>query len=245
MPDGEGCSSIRCVANRRGVKLARVKLPAIGLRAAFVAGAAALLAACGSAHHAATTTTTPTTTSTSSQAAGLHGLVPSPLPVKPDFTFPDSAGRLYHFDAATRGKLTYLFFGYTHCPDACPATMSYLAYALHTVPAAVRRQVQVVFVTVDPKRDTGAVIRRWLDHYNDAFVGVRGTVRQIGQLEHSVGIPTAVPVKSGETVAYQVEHSSILFVFSPDDRAHVVYAQGFKATDYAHDMPLLLKFRPS
>ena len=49
----------------------------------------------------------------------------------------------------------------------------------------------------------------------------------------------------GETVAYQVEHSSILFVFSPDDRAHVVYAQGFKATDYAHDMPLLLKFRAS
>ena len=244
---GEGVQRHQVRADAPGSTLSRVKRSAIGLRAASLAGAAALLAACGSGHHAATGSTSTTTPSTKapSQAAGLHGLVPSPLPVKPDFTFPDTSGRPYHLDAATRGKLTYLFFGYTHCPDACPATMSYIAYALHTVSAAVRRQVRVVFVTVDPKRDSGPVMRRWLDHYGRSFVGVRGTIRQIGQLEHTVGIPTAVPVKSGETVAYQVEHSSILFVFSPDDRAHVVYAQGFKATDYAHDMPLLLKFRSS
>jgi protein SCO1/2 len=202
-------------------------------------GAAALLAGCGSAKHAASTSAPAATTPTT----GLHGLVPTPFPVKPSFTLTDTSGKPYSFDQETRGKLTYLFFGYTHCPDACPATMSYLAYALRTQPAAVRRQVAVVFVTVDPKRDSGPVIRRWLDHYNRAFVGVRGSLKQIGLVEHAAGVPTAIAVKGGDSPNYQVEHSSILFVYSPDNRAHVVYAQGFKPADYVHDMKLLLKYR--
>ena len=212
-------------------------------QAAGLLAAAALLAGCGSTAKQAATTAPAATGARETPATGLHGLVPTPLPVKPRFTLADTAGEPYDFDAATAGKLTYLFFGYTHCPDACPATMSYLAYALHTVSAAVRRQVRVVFVTVDPKRDTGPVIRRWLDHYDRSFVGVRGTVKQIGVLEHEAGVPTAIAVRRHGSVAYEVEHSSILFVYSPDDRAHVVYAQGFKASDYAHDMPLLLRYR--
>jgi protein SCO1 len=205
--------------------------------------ASVLLAGCGSSGHAQTTTTT-SATSGATAPTGLRGLIPTPLPIKPSFTLPDTAGRPYNLDAATRGKLTYLFFGYTHCPDACPATMSYLAYALHQQPAAVQRQVAVVFVTVDPRRDTGPVLRRWLNHYNRSFVGVTGTLRQIGEVEHQAGVPTAIKApNAGKSAGYQVEHSSILFVYSPDGRAHVVYAQGFKPSDYAHDLPLLLKFR--
>ena len=102
----------------------------------------------------------------------------------------------------------------------------------------------MVFVTVDPKRDTGPVLRGWLDHYSKSFVGVTGTLKQIGDVEHEAGVPTAIKDPSaGKSAGYQVEHSSILFVYSPDGRAHVVYAQGFKPSDYAHDLPLLLKFR--
>ena len=221
----------------------RVKGWAVGRRAAGLLAATALLAGCGSSAKQAATTAPAASGAPETPASGLHGLVPTPLPVKPRFTLTDTAGRPYDFDAATAGKLTYLFFGYTHCPDACPATMSYLAYALRTMPAAVRKQVDVVFVSVDPRRDTSSVIRTWLNHYNRSFVGVRGTVQQIGVLEHEAGVPTAVAVRHKGSVRYQVEHSSILFVYSPDDRAHVVYAQGFRAVDYAHDMPLLLKFR--
>lgn len=224
--------------------LVHVKGWAVGRRAAGLLAAAALLAGCGSsAKHASTTTAPVSSGAPETPANALHGLVPTPLPVKPDFTLTDTAGKPYNFGAATAGRLTYLFFGYTHCPDACPATMSYLAYALRTVPAAVRKLVDVVFVSVDPRRDTGPVIRNWLDHYNRSFVGVRGTVKQIGVLEHEAGVPTAIAVRRHGSVDYQVEHSSILFVYSPDDRAHVVYAQGFKATDYAHDMRILLNFR--
>ncbi len=221
----------------------RVKGWAVGRRVAGLLAVAALLAGCGSSAKHAATTAPAATGAPETPANGLRGLVPTPLPVKPQFVLTDTAGKPYDFDAATAGKLTYLFFGYTHCPDACPATMSYLAYALRTQPAALRKDVDVVFVSVDPRRDTGPVIRRWLDHYDRAFVGVRGTVQQIGVLEHEAGVPTAVAVRRHGSVDYQVEHSSILFVYSPDDRAHVVYAQGFKATDYAHDLPLLLKYR--
>jgi protein SCO1 len=199
------------------------------------------VAGCGgsSAKHASTAASTPA--SAPPDSGGLRGLIPEPMPVKPSFTLPDTAGTPYNFDAETTGKLTYLFFGYTHCPDACPATMSYLRYALQLQPSSIRKRIAVVFVTVDPRRDTGPVLRRWLNHYSSSFVGITGTLKQIGIVEHEAGVPTAIRVSG--SADYQVEHSSILFVYSPDDRAHVVYAQGFKPADYAHDMPLLLKFR--
>jgi protein SCO1 len=209
-------------------------------RVGALAVVAALLAGCGSSK------TGPPATSTAAHpaAGGLRGLVPEPFPVKPAFTLTNTAGRPYSFAQATRGKLTYLFFGYTHCPDACPATMSYIRYALGTQPASIRKQVAVVFVTVDPERDSGPVLRRWLNHYSTSFVGLTGSLAQIGEVEHMAGVPTAILVKKKNGAAsYEVEHSSVLFVYSPDDRAHVVYATGFKPHDYAHDLPLLLKYR--
>jgi protein SCO1/2 len=203
------------------------------------AAAAALLAGCGSSNSSAP----PTTTTAPPAASTLRGLVPEPFPVKPGFTLTDTTGRPYSFAQATRGKLTYLFFGYTHCPDACPATMSYLRYALSRQPESIRRQVAVVFVTVDPARDTMPVLRRWLNHYSPSFVGLTGSLAQIGEVEHMAGVPTAILQKRKGVASYQVEHSSVLFVYSPDDRSHVVYATGFKPADYAHDLPLLLKFR--
>jgi protein SCO1/2 len=208
-------------------------------RAVAVAVVALLFAGCGSSKNSAPSATTTTTPG----ANALRGLVPEPFPIKPRFTLTDTAGRPYSLAQATRGKLTYLFFGYTHCPDACPATMSYIRYALSRQPASIRKQVAVVFVTVDPARDKGPVLRQWLNHYSRGFVGLTGSLAQIGEAEHLAGVPTAILQKRKGAATYNVEHSSVLFVYSPDDRSHVVYATGFKPQDYAHDLPLLLKFR--
>jgi protein SCO1/2 len=205
--------------------------------------AAVLLAGCGSSKSSAPPPTSTPAHAAAPAANALRGLVPEPFPIKPSFTLMDTAGHPYSFAQATRGKLTYLFFGYTHCPDACPATMSYIKYALSTQPKAIQKQVAVVFVTVDPARDTGPVLRRWLDHYSKGFVGLTGSLAQIGDVEHLAGVPTAILQKRKGVASYEVEHSSVLFVYSPDDRSHVVYATGFKPQDYAHDLPLLLKFR--
>jgi protein SCO1 len=199
---------------------------------------ALVVSGCGSSHTAATAP------KPAAVASELRGLVPEPLPPKPSFTLTDTSGRPYNLTTATRGKLTYLFFGYTHCPDACPATMNDLAYAYRLQSGSVRRRIRVVFVTVDPRRDTGPVLRRWLDHYSRAFVGLTGSLHEIALAEEAAGVPPA-PREPTRSANYSVAHSSILFAYSPDGHAHVVYAQGFKPSDYAHDMPLLLRFARS
>jgi protein SCO1 len=176
-----------------------------------------------------------------SAGGGLHGLVPQPLPRKPSFTLTDTAGRPFRFAAATKGKLTFLYYGYTHCPDACPTTMADLATALHEQTPAIRRHVEVVFVTVDPRRDTRHVLRAWLNHFDRSFVGLTGSRTAIAAAEQAGGIPVAPPEKVKRS-HYSVAHSTFLFPFSPDGVAHVVYVQGFRAADYAHDMPLLLRY---
>jgi protein SCO1/2 len=199
-----------------------------------VAGLAALLAACGGARHAAQRVPSPPASSQ------VDGLLPDPLPHKPAFTLTDTAGRPFSFAAATRGKLTYLYFGYTHCPDACPTTMGDIAYAWRHQRAAVRRRIDVVFVTVDPRRDTERVLRTWLNHYSPSFIGLTGSEAKITAAERQAGVPLAPPEKQ-KGANYSVSHSTLVLAYSPDGLAHAVYTQGFHANAYAHDMPLLLR----
>jgi len=191
--------------------------------AAALAAAALIVTGCGGQK-----------ATTGDSVTSLRGLVPQPLPPKPSFTLTDTAGRPFSFAARTRGKLTYLYFGYTHCPDACPATMDEIAYALKHQPASISRRVEVVFVTVDPRRDTRTVLRTWLDHFNRSFVGLTGSEQQIEAAESAAGVPY-VPGKV-------TTHSSLVLPYSPGGLAHVVYTQGFKPDDYAHDLPLLLRY---
>jgi protein SCO1 len=193
-----------------------------------------MVAGCGGTHHAQRL-------ARSAPRVRLRGLVPQPLPPKPSFTLTDTAGRRFDFAAQTRAKLTYLYFGYTHCPDACPTTMGDIALALRRVQADVRRRIEVVFVTVDPRRDTPRVLRMWLNHFNLSFVGLTGSEHQIQMAESAAGVPFA-PSEKQRGTNYAVQHSSLVFSYSLDNRAHVVYAQGFHSSDYAHDMPLLLRY---
>jgi protein SCO1 len=117
--------------------------------------------------------------------------------------------------------------------------MGDIAAALRRVKPDVRRRVEVVFVTVDPHRDTPRVLRAWLDHYNRSFIGLTGSERAIRAAAQQAGVPLP-PAPKNQKGSYGVTHSSFVLPFSPDGRAHVVYAQGFHAADYAHDMPLLL-----
>jgi protein SCO1/2 len=113
--------------------------------------------------------------------------------------------------------------------------------ALRRAPSSVRSRVAVVFVTVDPRRDTAPVLRTWLNHFGTSFVGLRGNERQIRVAEQAVGVPVT-PKHSRQHGNYAVQHSSLVLPYSPDNQAHVVYLQGSHTSDYAHDMPLLIKY---
>jgi protein SCO1/2 len=119
--------------------------------------------------------------------------------------------------------------------------MTELAYAVRSAPAADRRRTAVVFVTVDPRRDTRRALRTWLDHYDRAFVGLTGSIAAITAAERDAGVPVAPPEPEAGS-HYAVSHSSLVIPYSPDGRAHVVYTQGFRASDLAHDLPLLVRY---
>jgi protein SCO1/2 len=94
----------------------------------------------------------------------------------PDFTLTDQAGRPFTL-SALRGAPVVLFFGYTHCPDTCPATLAKLARAVRS-PAAPR-DVRIAFITVDPERDSPRVLARYLRLFDPQFIGLTGTFQTL------------------------------------------------------------------
>lgn len=124
------------------------------------------LAGCGSG-------TAPAPPAAAATPHAWHGPEPEPVPDRPTFVLTDNEGRSYDFAEQTGGRPTLVYFGYTNCPDECPTAMADIAAALRTTPGAVREQVKVVLVTTDPDRGTAPVLRRWLDQFDPAFIGLR------------------------------------------------------------------------
>lgn len=155
------------------------------------------------------------------------GLVQSPRPYpEPDVSLTDTSGQPFDLKAAAAGRITLVYFGYTHCPDVCPINMALNAAALADLPSSVASKVQVVFVTTDPDRDTPAVIRAWLDHFNTSFIGLTGSITQIHAAESQVGMPLSYVESAGPGAAagsYDVVHAGYTLVFTPDGLAHLFY----------------------
>jgi len=155
-----------------------------------------------------------------------------------DFTLADTAGRPFHFAREARGYLTLLFFGYTHCPDICPVHLANLAAVLSDLPWDLRQRIRVVFVTTDPARDTPAALRRWLDSFDPAFIGLSGSVARINAAQALLGIPPLVREERSPG-NYIIGHAAQVIAFTPDGRTRVDYPFGTRQADWAHDLPLL------
>jgi len=151
----------------------------------------------------------------------------------------DTTGQPYSLADSTDQRLTLVFFGYTHCPDECPTTMATLSSAVRQLDDTDRHNVQVVFVTTDPARDTGPVIRQWLEHFSSSFVGVTGQLRTIKKVAVDVG----VPVEKGRRLpsgGYDVPHGTPVLGVDADNTVPVVWTLGTTAPEFAHDIHQLL-----
>ena len=175
-----------------------------------------------------------------SQPASLFDGVQLGKPfTKPSFTLTDQAGQPYSFAQQTDGRLTLLYFGYTHCPDVCPTTMAALAAALRALPSSQSSKITVVFVSTDPARDTPAVLTTWLGQFNSAFIGLTGAFSVIQNAAAQVAITIEPPVQQADG-NYTITHGAEVLAFNTDDEAHVVWTAGTTAAQYDHDIPLLL-----
>lgn len=174
---------------------------------------------------------------------------PAPLP---SVVFTDTSGRPYDLRAGAQGRVTFLVFGYTSCPDVCPTEMATLASALRGAPRDVRARVRVVFVTTDPQRDTPEVLRAWLDRFDPSFVGLRGSLEQVHAAERQAGLPeSAIEAPGGShghdgaPSGYTVAHAARILAYSADGLAHLSYLDGHTAADVRHDLALLVRgWRP-
>lgn len=167
--------------------------------------------------------------------------LPAPIS-RPHFKLVDTKKGEYDFYEETRGRLTFLFFGYTNCPDVCPVHMANLASSIHRLKYEERQQISVVFVTADPERDTPEVLHHWLGDFDKGFTGLWGTVAQIDSIHEqlNLGKPFRAPPRADGS--YAVGHAGQIIVFQANDTAYVTYPFGTRQQDWSNDLPRLLKF---
>ncbi len=181
-------------------------------------------------------------------AAGCDRLLPSAKPVfngvdvtgvetGTDFRLTDHNGKERTL-ADFRGKVVALFFGYTHCPDVCPTTLSDLAGAMKILGPDAGR-VQVLFVTVDPKRDTPELLKNYVPAFNPGFLGLYGDAQATAKVTKDFKIYAAE--RPGSTPqSYTVDHSAQTLVFDPQGRLRLVLPYGMAADKIAADLKVLL-----
>jgi protein SCO1/2 len=165
------------------------------------------------------------------------GVFDPPRPA-PEFVLPASSGAMVKL-SDYRGKVVVLEFGFSHCPSVCPVSLASLAQARQLL-GARGKDVQVLFVTVDPARDTPERLRTWLAQFDPGFVGITGSEAQIARLLKDYGISASKhPVKG--TSEYSMSHSSYFYFLDRQGRQRAMMPFGRPAADIAHDLAMLLE----
>jgi protein SCO1/2 len=132
-------------------------------------------------------------------------------------------------NAALRGRWTFLFFGFAHCPDVCPTTLAVFAEAL----SGIDRDARFVLVTVDPERDTPELLRKYVTAFHPAFLGATG---DISALAESLGVVYA-KVPGPAPGGYSVDHSSSVLLIDPQGRFYGVLAAPHVAANIVQAFP--------
>jgi protein SCO1/2 len=169
----------------------------------------------------------------------FHGtVVQSPVPVN-DFTLTGSDGqqvRLHDF----RDKVVLLYFGYTYCPDVCPATMAELSKAMKELSPKDREKVQVLMITVDPDRDTPEALGQYLSHFDPSFLGLTGTDEEIATAAEPFGIYYRKRDGTVET-GYLVDHTATVAAVDKDGTLRLIYSFNTPGEDIAADLKRLAR----
>ena len=178
---------------------------------------------------------------------GIQGLLwPNPKQLAPFMTLDDN-GNTFGLDRLN-GKWSFLFFGYTHCPDVCPITLAVFNQVLQQlVRDDTTGRVQMIFVTVDPARDSAQRLKEYVNYFNSNIIGLGGTDEQVKSLASQIGI-IYIPGEKTPAGEYYVDHSASVFlvdprgrlvsVLSPPLEAENILARYRQIRDFIEDQPL-------
>ena len=152
------------------------------------------------------------------------------------FTLYDTHGHAFGLPQL-RGRWSFVYFGYTHCTDVCPATLATLK-RLHRLVGGKSHDIQYVFVSVDPQHDTPRVLARYLGRFNRGFVGVTGNNRELGSIARQMGVYYKPRSRKAGT-SYAVDHSDEIFLIDPTARLRAVFSTPERARTLARGLSTL------
>ncbi|MDA1081178.1 MAG: SCO family protein [Gemmatimonadetes bacterium] len=166
--------------------------------------------------------------------APLHGVVIDPPQEVPAIRIADAAGITFDLDGERGRRAAAVFFGYTHCPDICPATLADWARAKRLLGAAADG-IRWVFVSIDPARDTPEIARNYAEQFDSSFVGLAPTVAQLDSLKQNRGFAVTNETSPGMP-GYSVAHPAGTFVVDRAGRIRLIYPPNTHPADMAADL---------
>lgn len=152
---------------------------------------------------------------------------------RPDFVLTDTQGNPFDFREETAGHLTLLYFGYTNCPDVCPIHFANIIGGLDQVPDEIADEVRVIFVGVDPPRDSPERIREWLDHFDASFIGLTGTDAELAVAQAAAGVPPATRDPDPGNGRYAVSHAGWVLGYTAGDEETWRFPLGVRQQSWA------------
>lgn len=161
-----------------------------------------------------------------------------PYPVASDFRLTDANGDTFSLRGNQGKKITLLFFGYAYCPDICPTTLSELKLTMEKL-GSTAENVQVVFISVDPGRDTSENLQKFVERFNPNFIGLSGTQEELEPIWNDYGIFREV-VEGTSPTNYIINHTARVFLV--DSAGNLRLSFGFQTPpeDIAHDIEIIL-----
>lgn len=160
------------------------------------------------------------------------------LPYARDFALTDHLGQRRTL-ADYRGKAVVIFFGFTYCPDVCPTTMYEMAQVLEALGPDAQR-VQVLFVSVDPERDTQELLAKYVPAFHPSFIGLRGSLEETEAVAKEFKV-FYQKVPGRQAGSYTVDHTAGSYVFDPEGRIRLFLHHGQGVEPIVHDIKQLLK----
>lgn len=179
---------------------------------------------------------------TATFAPDVFGITPIYPPVEVlDFTLPTAliGGETDDLSLSalnqTSGKYTLMFFGYTHCPDFCPTTLSEFVRIKNTLGEAAEN-VEFLFISVDSERDTPEVMRTYLDRFDESFYGMSADAETLAQIAPDYGLYYELLTDEGRGDNYLVEHTTPSYLIDPERRLAAIYDYNALPDDIAADI---------
>ena len=171
------------------------------------------------------------------KAPTYHGIDLAGAPHGSAFTLTAADGTTRSLDDFA-GKYVMLFFGYTQCPDVCPTALT-RALEIRRRLGPNKDRIQVVFITVDPERDTPDIVREYVRAFDPAFVGLSGTAAQTARAAANYRV---VYRKVPNGASYSMDHTALTFVVDPRRRVRHAFPHAQSAQDCANDLAKLFRY---